>query len=341
MNKDQIKSNIKENLALARQGNLSFAQLYENPERQEHENEFIFFIKPELTLESSSIDFDKVLDLVFDKIEEFNLSINDVKIQGADYLKKYNIIAQHYGVINKLATNPLEHMSEDAKNNLKNFAEVSDLADADVMGAVQFLDKYSFFNSDSLDVLWQNGSTKKLAGGTYAEKIKVDTDLVYLINGFHPRQLTHFTQDGRSIVVFNLSGNLAWSDARGKFIGATNPEVADEASVRRNFLNKQSELGIPEVSQGLNGVHLSAGPVEGLVELIRYSSDFSNAGGEKSYKDFSFGKKLSSQFSDAEIQDMLNNKNIEFEGKTVSVFDLTEEKSSGEAIELLKKAFNK
>jgi hypothetical protein len=341
MSSDTLKKDIIEKVNQAKESKVSFAQIYNNPEKKDHENEFIFFIKPELTLESSTINFPKVLDYVFAKLEEFNLTVNDVKVLGADYLDKYSIISQHYGVINKLAANPLENMSDGAKDNLKKLAGVDSLDNTMVLGALQFLDKYKMFNADSLDILWQNNKTEKLAGGTYVEKIKVDTDNLYLINGFHPRQLTHFTEKGRNIVVFTVSGDLSWADARGKFIGATNPEAAEAASLRKGLLNNMGEFGIPEVNQGLNGVHLSAGPVEGLVELVRYNSNFSESNGSKTYNDFSFGKKLAENFSKDEIADILANKNVDHNGKSVSYFDLTEEKSANEALGLLKEVLKK
>ncbi|GIW21690.1 MAG: hypothetical protein KatS3mg068_0697 [Candidatus Sericytochromatia bacterium] len=336
---ETLKASILENVKLAQKNKINFIELYNREIKEDKENQFIFFIKPELTLENNNIKLDKILDLVFDKLAEFNLDIENVKVLGAKYLDKYNIISQHYGVINKLSNNPLEYMSEEAKNKLKEIANVTDLKECNVMGAFEFLNKYSYFNADSLDILWQNKEVKKLAGGTYLENVKVDTDNVYLINGFHPRQITHFTKDGRSIIVFTLSSNLSWTDARNKFIGVTNPQNAYESSLRRLLLERKEEFGIPEVSQGLNGFHLSAGPVEGLIELIRYNSDFSDNSKIKSYKDFSFGKKLMDNFSEEKIQQILNNVNFEFENKKLSVFDLTEEKCSNEAIKLLKKVF--
>jgi len=336
-----LKNKIKENVQLAQDSKVQFETIYENKEVGSGENEFIFFIKPELTLKSAEINFSAILDLAFSKIQEFNLEIKDVKILSADYLREYNIIAQHYGVINKLAAAPIDNMSEGAKAKLCEFAGVSNLQEANVMGAFQFLEKYPMFNAESLDILWQNKSLQKLAGGTYCQNVKVDTDNIYLINGFHPRQITHFTHEGRSIVVFTVSGNVSWADARGKFIGATNPSSAESGSLRNDLLNGQKDYGVPEVSQGLNGFHLSAGPVEGLVELIRYNSNFTDPAGIKNYADFSFGKKLAESFSNEEINQMLQNKNVEFSGKTISVFDLTEEKSAGEALEILKQAFGK
>lgn len=341
MDTEKVKSDIKEKVKLSQQGNAQYAEIYKSNEKNNHENQFIFFIKPEVTLASDTINFDKVVDLAFDKLEEFGLNINDVKVLGSEYLQKNNIIAQHYGVINKLATNPLVNMTESAKENLLKFADVDNLDKINVLGGVQFLEKYTAFNDVSLDVLLQNLSPKKLAGGTYVVKVKVDTDEVYLINGFHSRQLKHFTANGRNIVVMTVSGDLSWADARSKFVGATNPETADSASLRSNLLKNKEAFGVPEVSQGLNGFHLSAGPVEGLVELIRYGSNFEDNEGVKSYKDFSFGQKLAEAFSDSEIKTIMGNENVTFEGKTVSTFDLTEEKSANESIELLKKAFGK
>ncbi|MFN8578759.1 MAG: hypothetical protein U0354_18170 [Candidatus Sericytochromatia bacterium] len=339
MDIEKVKKDIIEQVKNAQNKSADYVQIYSNPEKSSSENEFIFFIKPEVTLKSDTINFDKVVDLAFDKIKEFGLNVSDIKVLGNEYLKKHNIIAQHYGVINKIASNPLLNMSESAKENLKVFAEVDNLEKINVLGGIQFLEKYPFFNDISLDVLLQNFSPKKLAGGTYVVKVKVDTDTVYVINGFHPRQLNHFTADGRNIVVMTVNGDLSWADARGKFIGATNPETADSASLRATLLKNQSSFGIPEVSQGLNGFHLSAGPVEGLVELVRYNSNFAESNGAKTYKDFSFGQKLSDNFSDEQIAKILDNANLTVDGKTVSSFDLTEEKSANEAIELLKKAF--
>lgn len=341
MDIQKLKNDIVESVKLASEGSLSYKQLFSESEKYNFENEFIFFIKPEVTLKSDTIKFDKVVDLAFQKLEEFDLKVTDVKVLGAEYLGKYNIIAQHYGVINKLASAPLANMSEGAKEKLMEMAKVDSLDNVNVLGGIEFLNKYPFFNADSLDVMLQNQKPTKLAGGTYAVNVKVDTDNVYLINGFHPRQLNHFTMDGRSIVVMTVSGDIAWSEARGKFIGATNPETADSASLRNTLLVNKDAYGMPEVSQGLNGFHLSAGPVEGLVELVRYNSNFAEAGGEKSFKDFSFGQKLAETFSESELDSILSNANVTFEGKTVSVFDLTEEKSANESLELLKKAFGK
>jgi hypothetical protein len=124
-----------------------------------------------------------------------------------------------------------------------------------LMGSLEFLQQFPDFTPDSLNDLWQNSKAVKLAGGTYCAMVKAVNREIYLINGFHPKQLIHFTEKGRSIVTFTLTGNLDWKDARNNFIGKTNPVDAAEGSLRNELLIKQKELGLQSVSASRNGFH--------------------------------------------------------------------------------------
>jgi nucleoside diphosphate kinase len=287
-------------------------------------------------LKSEIIQLDNIIDLILGKIESFGLKIHNIKILSANYLKKFNIIAQHYGVINSIAANAIHNMSESSKTKFKEIYGIS-ISEVKVLGGLEFLNYYSIFNPISLDYLWQNKKCEKLSGGTYCLDVKLDDEKIYLINGFHPRQLQQYIEKGRSIVTMVLSGNIDWSEARSNFIGSTFPANANKGSIRKELLNLKNRLGLNEVSQALNGVHLSAGPVEALNELCRYNSNYSETNQIKKYSDFSFGKKLLENFNKKKILEILSNINIPVEGKKLSVFDLTEEKNSDEAIELLKK----
>lgn len=315
-----------------------FEEIFHNPDLQTGKNEFLFFIKPEITLESEAVNLEKILDLIQDKIIAFGFNVHNIKILSADYLDKFNIIAQHYGVINKIASDARQNLSDAAKDKFKEIFAQS-IEESNVLGGMEILAKYPDFNAYSLDYLWQNVENKKLAGGTYCEEIKIDNEKIYLINGFHPRQLKHFTEKGRSIVVFTLSSDLSWAEARGNFIGATRPSDAREGSLRRELLDRKDEFGLAEVSQGVNGVHLSAGPVEALIELKRYNSNFSDKTQIKDFSSFYFGQKLAENFPAETVENILSNPNVEVNGKAVSIFDLTEEKDSDEAITIIKEHF--
>ena len=333
-----LTDSICEAVKKAQKGQIYFKEIFDNSDLQVANNEFLFFIKPEITVESDTIQLKKILELIQNQIKTFGLNVHNVKLLSSEYLEQYSIISQHYGVINKIATNAVEYMSETAKDKFLDLYGKS-IYDLKVMGGIEFLNYNIYFNAYVLDYLWQNKENLKLAGGTYCEDIKVDDEIIYLINGFHPRQLKHFTERGRSIVVMTLSGDLSWKVARNDVIGATNPAKANEGSIRRELLENKISLGLPEVSQGMNGVHLSAGPVEALIELRRYNSDFRNENKIINYENFSFGKELYKNFSDDIVSRILENDNLVINNKNVSIFEYTEEMNSDEALHLLRQFY--
>ncbi|HEY1096711.1 MAG TPA: hypothetical protein VGF14_05675 [Alphaproteobacteria bacterium] len=332
---DHMKSAILNAVAKAQKEPTDIVSIYKNDQADASafKNEMLFFIKPEITLPSSTIKLDQVLDIVNDKLKEFNMTVASVDVLGAKYLKEKNIMASHYGVINKIASNAKGAMSQTAKENFEKSYGLK-VEDANVLGGYEFLAKYPFFNETSLEVLCQNITPTKLAGGTYCCVTKVNGDMVYLINGFHPMQLQHFIKDGRSIVTFHVLTNTDWSVARGDFIGATNPAKATKGSIRSIFLEKKDALGLEDVSQGSNGVHLSAGPIEALVELCRFSNK--PITDESVLKQHIAGKDLLGSYSNSKIQDIANDAKVTFEDKQTSIFEVTEDKNTKDAVELIR-----
>jgi hypothetical protein len=335
MNKKEIISSILSAIHSAQLEKLEYKQLYNSKNVTTGDNEFLFFIKPEITLNSPEIKLEGILEMVFKQLEMFNLSLSDIRIIGSKYLEKHNLIAQHYGVINAVSASPEKSLSDDARDRFKAITGKS-TREVLLLGSMEVIRRFPGFTPASLDYLWQNTKTEKLAGGTYVAKTIIDGHEIYILNGFHPRQLDHYTQAGRSIVSMILSGNISWKEARNAFIGATNPAVALPGSLRNILLYRGEEFGLPAVSSGWNGFHLSAGPVEGLIELIRYTSDYSK-NAICTPRDFTFGKMLAEHFNSDAMERILSNTKLDLEGKMTSIFDLTEEKNSGEALNILKK----
>lgn len=298
-------------------------------------HEFLFFIKPEITVQDETIALESIVELMLNKMEAFNFLIRDARILGAAYLQQHDIIAQHYGVINALSRKPLEYLTTEANEKFRSTFGL-DTDKAPIVGSIEFLKRFPAFNPDTLDELWQKSQGVKLAGGAYCAKVTVDDETLFLVNGFHPKQLEHFTAKGRSIIAFTITGDIDWKTARENFIGKTNPADAAQGSLRNELLQKSGLLGLKAVSSSRNGFHLSAGPVEGLVELQRYCSDFST-GKVMRPENFVFGKQLSSYFNAEQVNKIMKNSAVKYNDQKISIFDLTEEKNSEEAIELLKK----
>lgn len=299
------------------------------------QNEFLFFLKPELTMDDQQISFEKILDMIFGKLDTFGLGLKNVILLPASYLGKHNIIAGHYGVINAIARNAKQNLNKNARDRFSELYQI-DIEEADVLGGLEFADQYPDLTPDAIDFLWQNAPVKKLGGGAYCGEVSLDGRKLFLVNGFHPRQLAHFIAPGRSIVAMTLAGHTSWEKARNELIGKTNPAEALQGSIRQTLMENKDLYGLQAVSSSWNGVHLSAGPVEGLVELIRYNTDF-DTGTKLTPADFTFGQKLIDLVGEVRTKQLLANPEVVFDGEKISVFDLTEEKDSTEALLILEK----
>jgi hypothetical protein len=332
MNQSELISATIRAIHQAHDGNNRRQEIYTD-ESPDGSHEFLFFLKPEITLLPDDEKIMNILSMIFQKTDAFGLRIKKAILLGASYLDTHNIIAQHYGVINALARNARDFLTEPAKEAFSHYFKVG-FDECTLYGGLQMLDAFPDLTAVSLDYLWQNSSAVKLGGGAYCQALKLDGKAVYLVNGFHPRQLQHFTTPGRVIIVFTLTGNVEWSVARNNFTGKTNPADAEPGSIRRTLLENKEKFGLQTVNSSWNGIHLSAGPVESLVELIRYNSDFS-AGQVLKPSDFSFGRMLESRFPAETVQKIMNNETVVHKGKNVSIFDLTEEKNNDAAIILL------
>ena len=81
-----------------------------------------------------------------------------------------------------------------------------------------------------------------------------------------------YEKDGAEVHLLVVAwdpARLSWAAFKNDVIGATNPEQANEGSIRKKLLEQWDPLGLPEQPNGTdNGVHASAGPLEALKERL-------------------------------------------------------------------------
>ena len=134
-------------------------ELIDQQEQTDGSNEFLFFIKPELLLDDDAIQTRTILEMIAEKIQSFGLNIRSTRVLSADYLEEHSLIAQHYGVINKIASDAKGQLSEGAK---KKFFEIfgEPIERANVLGGLEFLKAYPDFSALAVDYLWQIRKTR-------------------------------------------------------------------------------------------------------------------------------------------------------------------------------------
>lgn len=290
-------------------------------------HQFTVFLKPEATDAPAGVKVDKVCELLLERLEAFNVEVGAALVLNGPYLAKAQIMDNHYGVINSISKGGRAAISDGAEAKLKE--GFSDLLEAGcpVLGGHEFIERNPEFSALALSTINDNIGTSKLAGGTYALKLDLFGLPQLILNPFHPYQLVPFNAPGSAVIVLEGLSKTPWAELRSKLVGTTNPATAEAGSIRQQFLEHQESLGLVAVNQGANGVHLSAGPLEGMVELQRFFSNH-DAGDAINWGDTAFGGLLIDQGAEAsKVADLATNPEINGE----SAFDLTEEIDAAES----------
>ena len=176
---------------------------------------------------------------------------------------------QHYGVINQISREGRPALTEAAEQALQQ--SYGDALDgSEVIGGHQFLDRYPEVSAYALAMLFANADVQRLGPGTYAARLRMDADQVVVLNGFHPRQLGFFTAADATCAFLHGSSDTDWETLRSELIGATDPAKAAAGSIRGRLKADPAAYGLSTVNSNFNGVHMSAGPLEGLGELDRF-----------------------------------------------------------------------
>ena len=341
MSQDMVKAVVK-SLTAAAQSKESYAEWLDCPQTTPDANEFVVFLKPEATDFAKGIDVEAVTKVALDTLDKFGVKIHDVRVMNGKFLAEHSMMDGHYGVINRISRQGLAAISPEAQAKAIEMAE----GNKDVIfGAHQMMAMRPNLNAEALYTLSESIGTTKLAGGTYCIPVKIEGRRMVILNPFHPAQLQHFIDFGKTIACFKCSSSRSWKELRNNLVGATNPNKAEAGSVRRQFLEMKETLHLPEVSQAMNGLHLSAGPLEGMVECMRFFAR--HDGSALQYEDTAFGKMLAKAgYSRQAIDDLAQNPTLDIApelrdqvgGKAViSAFDATEETDAVDAVVLFDK----
>ena len=294
----------------------------------ESDNEFVIFSKPELG-RLGEADLDSVWDLFARKLADHDAEVHRVKIVTGSELEESGAMQQHYGVINQISRLGRPALTESADDALG--ALLSDASgDSLVLGGHQFLERYAEFSPFALAMLFSNAKVSRLGPGTYAGSVSIDGQQIVILNGFHPRQLSFFTADDAVCAFLHGSSRTDWDVLRNDMIGATDPSQAKPGSIRGTLYADPAAFGLTSVNSNFNGVHMSAGPLEGLGELDRFFGEAEPVTG------WAFTRTLlAAGASEADIAGLRENPVLEADGERGTAFDLTEGVNAGAAAKLL------
>ena len=294
-------------------------------------NEFVIFSKPELGRLAAD-DLAAVWDLFAASLGGHNVTVHHVKVLTGPELEQAGAMQQHYGVINQISRLGRPALTAAAERTLtETYGDALDRAV--VLGGHQFLERYPDFSPFALGMLFSNAEVSRLGPGTYAGSVRIDGAQVIMLNGFHPRQLAFFTADDTVCAFLHASSTTDWEVLRSEMIGATDPAKAAATSIRGRLRTDPAAFGLASVNSNFNGVHMSAGPLEGLAELARFYGEL------QPRPDWAFSRALvGAGIQKTDLAGLTDNPDVESAGERTTAFDLTEGVNAEPAARLLLQA---
>jgi nucleoside diphosphate kinase len=292
-------------------------------------NRALVFIKPH-AVTNGAVDFIRQF------LEESGIALSPKTVKTAEEIHEQGIVDRHYFAIAHTAVfrPPSEYvMTQAAKQAFFDAFDVEwdDALDAGrILNAIEAQENLGGIKGVELNEKWKASRQAKLAPGLYAAFFEEED--FFCINGFYPGQREVFTEPGAEVVLWEVEFSpekLSWEQFRQSVIGATDPAKAVEGSLRNLLLNRWEELGMPQKPEmSKNGVHASAGPLEGLRERMVWL-DADAAEDE-------FATALIEEGVGAErLVALLENPSVKLGEKEEPVFDLTEDTDADRAVEMI------
>jgi cytidylate kinase len=298
-------------------------------------NQAFLFIKPHACIESVGKN---VVALVEKGLAAAQIKITAKGTLDAQTIDEKMLIDTHYGAIASKAVvlQPNELVvSDKAQANFKKNFGISwseALNKGMVFNAMGACAKLGL-DAKGIEAQWKTLTDKtrlKFGGGFYCGKLN---DSCFVINAFYMSMRAMYTTPPAKINYYLVEWDpkvLSWEDFRGKIIGPTNPSVAPVSSLRGSIFADWKALGLKEEpNTGLNGVHASAGPFEGLAERLNWCGS--------SVENDAFGSALlRAGVSLSNIMAFTKDPQVNYNDGSTGVFDLLEDVNAAECIEKLK-----
>lgn len=237
--------------------------------KTKNKNQLLAFFKPEVFLNKSAEEVEKIMKLVFEKLEKYEVSIDGTALFPGSVVGKYEIMDRHYGVINTLSKNASKILSKEEKDLVFKTLGITN-KNTKILGGHEAFEIAGIQNTYDFDNYWLETKSEKVKSGFYVRTMKINGEETVVVDGFHPHQLAHYTESDRHLGVMLVSSNTPWAKLRTEMLGDTFPQNALPDSIRGSIFANAGSFGFDKVGIENNIMHLSAGPTEALFEIDNF-----------------------------------------------------------------------
>ncbi|GAB2640162.1 hypothetical protein [Nocardia goodfellowii] len=227
---------------------------------------FVALVKPEVMQIGSAAD---AMAEVARVLGEADVTALRYALIPAREYGELGFLMQHYPRLHRIAVDGARGLCTYAH---REFTSLLDQSEADIaVGAFQAGAYELALTAEMLEARCRQAGIHKLGSGSYASVVDLNGCPVVVLNGFVPALASSYGSDRTSLVgLVECHSYREIADLRAHVLGALNPSAAPPTSLRGalgRLVDRQYGITL---SEGRNGVHLSAGHLEGMFQVWRY-----------------------------------------------------------------------
>src|SRR3989344_8905631 len=127
-------------------------------------NQLLAFFKPEVFLDKTPEQTEKIIKLIFEKFEKYEVSIDGAALFPGSAIGKYSIMDRHYGVINTLSKNASKILSSEEKELVFNTLGITN-KNTKILGGHEAFEIAGIDKTYDFDNYWLESKSTKIKSG--------------------------------------------------------------------------------------------------------------------------------------------------------------------------------
>ncbi|MEU5401401.1 hypothetical protein ABZ348_19160 [Streptomyces sp. NPDC005963] len=233
---------------------------------------FVTLVKPEVLETADAAD---AMSEVVRVLREGEVNVLRCALVPARYFAERRYLLLHYPRLHRVAADGVHALCTAARREVRSLLDASGAVE--VLGAFDAMTQDTDLSPAAIDDRCRRAGIHKLGSGSYASVLELNGRTVVVLNGFLPALVGQYDSPSALVGLVECHSPREVEDLRTHLLGALHPAAASSSSLRGTLHSLVDAQGLPPLSEGRNGVHLSAGHLEGMFQTWRY---FAAADGE-------------------------------------------------------------
>ncbi|PRY37508.1 hypothetical protein [Umezawaea tangerina] len=225
---------------------------------------FVTLVKPELLTAASAAE---VLTGIREVLAGGGVEMTRCAVMPADDYLAHGYLLRHYPRLHRVAADGTDALTSDARVRLDQV--LAEWAVDGAQGAYPALAAHPHVDPAALEAMVSAAGVRKLGSGSYVSALDLGAGTVAVLNGFLPALVRGYADATRLVAFFECRGERAIADLRQNLLGTVDPATAAPGTLRGTAAELADHVGA-RLSASYNGVHLSAGHLEGMFQAWAY-----------------------------------------------------------------------